>query len=211
MTMEDCPIQLVDMPPITADYIFPDAFDLVRSSDLIFWVIDLSSESWVEDSQAVLNRFLGSKTRLGRYTGPLSNEVGITSTQTLIVLNKIDLPSVQANIELLADFVKTEFDRVSVSGVRGDGLVALRHEAFQRLDIVRVYAKDPRQREADRKTPFFLKRGESLVEFARQIHGDLASKLKSARVWGRDAADCAIVKPDYQPCDQDVIELQTST
>ncbi len=211
MMMEDCPIQLVDMPPVSADYFSPETFDLVRTADLVFWVIDLSSATLVEDAQAVCDRFQNSKTRLGRQTGPDISEVGTTTTQTLVVLNKIELPDSLANVELLDSFLKIEFDRVLVSGASGEGLEQLRREAFQRLNIVRVYAKDPRDRVIERTQPYFLTHGQSLVDFARQIHGDLAATLTSARVWNEATSACAIVKPDYQPCDRDVIELQTST
>ncbi len=209
MSMEDCPIQLVDMPPISNDYFYPDTYDLVRSADLVLWVIDLASDTMVEDSQSVLERFQRGKTRLGSKTGPVTTEVGTTTTETLLVLNKIDLPTAQANVEWLDSFLKLEFDRVLVSGNRGDGLDQLSREAFQRLEIVRVYAKDPRDREADMSRPIYLKRGQTLLDFASQIHGDLASKLKQARVWSASHPDCAIVKPDYEPMDKDVIELQT--
>ncbi len=211
MSMEDCPVQLVDMPPISTDYFYPDTFDLVRSAELVFWVVDLSSDTLIEDSQAVLERFQRSKTRLGLKTGPIATEVGATSTETVIVFNKVDVLGAQANLEWFDSFLKLEFDRVMVSATRGDGLEQLPREAFQRLAIVRVYAKDPRDRDADMKRPIFLKRGQTLVDFAGQIHGDLATQLKQARVWSSSHLDCAIVKPDYLPLDKDVIELQTST
>ncbi len=211
MSMEDCPMQLIDMPPISSDYFYPDSFDLVRSAELVFWVIDVASDTLVEDSQAVFDRFQRSKTRLGRKTGPVVSEVGTTATQTLVLLNKIDLPSAQANMEWLDRFLKLEFDRVCVSGQRGDGLEQLPREAFRRLEIVRVYAKDPRDREPDLSRPFFLKQGQTLMDFAGHIHGDLVGRLKQARVWNASHSDCAIVKPDYQPGDKDVIELQVGT
>jgi uncharacterized protein len=211
MSMEDCPMQLIDMPPISRDYFYPDSYDLIRSADLVFWVIDASSENLIEESQAVLDRFQGTKTRLGLETGPVASEVGTTTTETLILLNKIDSPSAATHIEWLDQFLKLDFDRAAVSGLRGDGLEQLPREAFRRLGIVRVYAKDPRDREPDRTRPFFLKRGQSLVDFAGQIHGDLVARLKQARVWNASHSDCAIVKPDYQPSDQDVIELHVGT
>jgi len=211
MMMEDCPIQLVDMPPISADYFSPDVFDFVRSADLVFWVIDLASSTIVEDSQALLRHFQTSKTRLGKRTAPDESEIGATETQTVILFNKIDIEGAKENIELLDEFLKIDLDRLLVSGFRGDGLEQLPREAFRRLDIVRVYAKDPRDREIERTEPILMKRGETLVEFAGQIHGDLAGRLKSAKVWSDSKSEPAIVKPDYQPQDRDVVELLTGT
>lgn len=211
MFMEDCAIQLVDMPAISADFFISEAFDFVRSADLIFWVIDLSSHSLIEDNQAVFKRFQSSKTRLGRRTEIDESEIGTTYTHTLIVFNKIDIHSAKENSALLNEFLKLDFDSIFVSGLSGDGLAQLPREAFQRLQIVRVYAKDPRDREIERTQPYILKHGDTLIEFAGQIHGNLANRLKGARVWSHPMTEPTIVKPDYQPNDQDVIELMTGT
>jgi ribosome-interacting GTPase 1 len=48
-----------------------------------------------------------------------------------------------------------------------------------------------------------------LIEVAEQIHHEMASKLKTARVWGAAVHDGTTVKPDYQPQDGDVVELHT--
>ena len=209
MTMEDCPIQLVDMPPISIDYFYPDTYDLVRTADLVFWVIDLSSPNLIEDSQSILDRFQSGKTRLGRQSRHDETAIGTTYTQTLVVLNKVDIAGDEENVDLLDEFLKIEFDRVLVSGAMGDGSEQLPREAFRRLDIIRVYAKDPRDREIERTQPYLLRRGDTLMEFASQIHDDLAESTKGARVWNATLDECSIVKPDYQPEDGDVIELQT--
>jgi len=209
MMMEDCPIQLIDMPPISAEYLSPDIFDYVRTADLVLWVIDLTSDMLIEESQGLLDRFQAGKTRLGCRTYPDETSVGTTYTQTLVVLNKIDVEQAEENIELIDEFLKIEVDRVIVSGLRGDGLVEIRREVFRRLDIVRVYAKDPRDKEIDRTQPYMLRRGDTLVEFARLIHDDLARDLKSARVWNESIGEFVSVKPDYQPHDKDVVELLT--
>ncbi|GIW97915.1 MAG: GTP-binding protein [Pirellulaceae bacterium] len=210
MLYEDCPLQLVDLPPITADFIDPHAIGLVRGADLALLVIDLASDTLVEDTQAVLRRFEYGKTRLANETGLDEQDLGVSYTQTLVLLNKCDVADAQERLQLLDEFLPLPFDRLLVSATAGSGLDALRQEAFQRLHVVRVYTKHPKEKEPDRSKPFTIRRGETLMEVAEQVHRDMAKNLKSARVWGEHVHPGTVVKPDYQPSDGDVVELHTS-
>ncbi len=207
MFFEDCPFQLIDLPAVSADFLELSTVGLVRGADLILLVIDLASDSLIEDTQAVLDRFMTGKTRLGRETGLDEEDVGVSFTSTLIVLNKCDDPSADERLALLDEFLTLPFDRIKVSGKDGTGLDQLRREVFERLQIVRVYTKHPKEKEPDRSKPFAIRRGETLVEVAAQVHRDMANNLKSARVWGPAVHDGTTVKPDYQPQDGDVVEL----
>lgn len=207
MLFEDCPFQLIDLPAVSADFMELSTVGLVRGADLILLVIDLGSDSLIEDTQAVLERFSSGKTRLGRETGLDEDDVGVSFTATLVVLNKCDDSAAQERLALLDEFISLPFDRIQVSGQVGTGLDQLRREVFERLQIVRVYAKHPKEKEPDRSKPFTIRRGETLVEVAAQVHRDMAAQLKSARVWGAAVHDGTPVKPDYQPLDGDVVEL----
>lgn len=207
MLYEDCPFQLIDLPPITADFFSPTILGLVRGADLVFLVIDLSSDDLVEETAAVLAQFSGGKTRLGRETRLDDEDIGVSYTQTLVVLNKIDAPDAQQRLALLDEFLELPLDRLEVSATEGSGLAQLRREAFERLQIVRVYTKHPKEKEPDRSKPFTIRRGDTLVEVAENVHRDMAANLKGARVWGAAVHDGTTVKPDYQPQDGDVVEL----
>ena len=50
---------------------------LVRGADLILMVVDLSSDSLIEDTEAILARFMNSKTRFGRETMLDESDVGV--------------------------------------------------------------------------------------------------------------------------------------
>ncbi len=209
MLFEDCPFQLIDTPPVTADYMELSTIGLVRGADLIFFVVDLASDSVVEDTQAVLDRFATGKTRLGRESGLDEEDVGVSYTHTLICLNKCDDTGAAERLAMLEEFLELPFDRIQTSATSGTGLAELRREAFERLEIVRVYAKHPKEKEPDRSKPFAIRRGQTLVEVAEQVHRDMATTLKSARIWGAAVHDGTTVKPDYQPMDGDVVELHT--
>jgi hypothetical protein len=209
MFYEDCPFQLIDLPPVTADYMDPSTVGLVRGCDLVLLVVDLGSDSLVEDTIALLDRFSHGKTRLGRDSCLDAEDIGVSFSSTLILLNKCDDPAADERLALLDEFIKVPLDRLKVSATTGEGLNQLRLEVFQRLEIVRVYTKHPKQKEPDRSKPYAIRRGETLVEVAAQIHLDLASSLKSARIWGAAVHDGTVVKPDYQPQDGDVAELHS--
>lgn len=210
MLFEDCPFQLIDLPAVAADFLEPSTIGLVRGADLVLLVVDLGSDSLIEDTQAVLVRFTDGKTRLGRVTGLDESDVGVSYTQTLLCFNKSDAPGAAERLETFNEFLPLEFDRLPVSANSGIGLDELRRQVFERLQIVRVYSKHPKEKEPDRTKPFAIRRGQTLVEVAEQVHRDMAAALKSARVWGAAVHDGTTVKPDYQPQDGDVVELHAS-
>lgn len=209
MLFEDCPFQLIDLPPVTVDYMDLATIGLVRGADLVFLVIDLGSDDLIEDTQAVLARFSNGKTRFGRTTMLDEEDIGVSYTQTLAVFNKSDAPGAAERLQLLDEFLQLPFDRLQVSATAGTGLDELRREVFERLEIVRVYAKHPKEKEPDMSKPFAIHKGETLVEVAEHVHRDIAASLKSARVWGKAVHAGTPVKPDYQPLDGDIVELHS--
>ena len=207
MQFEDCSFQLIDLPPVTADYMDAATLGLVRGADLILLVVDLSSDSVIEDTEAILARFMNSKTRFGRETLLDESDVGVAFTATLVVMNKCDDPNATARLSMLDEFIKLPFERLATCALTGSGLPELRRAVFNQLKIVRVYTKHPKQKEPDLTKPFVIRQGQTLVEVAEHVHEDIAASLKSARVWGKSVHDGTIVKPDYQPQDGDIVEL----
>lgn len=211
MTFEDCSFQLIDLPPVTADYMDASTIGLIRGADLILLVIDLGSDTLIEDTQAILARFMQSKTRFGRDTMLDESDVGVSYTATLALLNKCDGPGAADRRETLDEFVQLPFERLAVSATEGTGLVELRKAIFEQLKIVRVYTKHPKEKEPDLSKPFVIRQGQTLLEVAEQVHHDIAASLKSARIWGSTVHDGTTVKPDYQPRDGDIVELNSSS
>jgi uncharacterized protein len=207
MSFEDCWFQLIDLPPIAAEQPPRDTLELVRGADLVLWVVDLSSDDLVDETAAILSSFSTSKTRLGRATMLDESDVGVSLTHTLMLLNKIDLPGARAQCELLDEYLQLPFDRLEVSALAGTGLAELRRQIFERLEIVRVYSKHPKEKEPDMTSPFIIRRGQSLVEVAEQVHHNLATSFKGARLWTASTAGSIQVKPDYIPHDGDIVEL----
>ena len=83
----------------------------------------------------------------------------------------------------------------------------LRRAIFEALDVVRVYTKKPIEKTPDYSHPYTIRRGQTLVEDAEQVHKDFAQNLKYARIWSEPTHTGTNVKPDYVPKDRDVVEF----
>jgi hypothetical protein len=207
MPWEDISVQLVDTPPITADVFDPNLLGLIRGSDLVLLMVDLGADEGTEQLQAVLDQLQGSKTRLGKESYLDEDDIGLSFTKTLLVLNKIDLPEAADRLALLKEFIQTDFDEYRISAETGAGLDELKNAIFQALDVVRVYTKVPNKKEADYDRPFTLRRGGTLLDVAELIHKDVAANFKHARVWGTNINPGSTVKGDYVVSDKDVVEI----
>jgi len=207
MPWEDVMVQLVDTPPITKDFCEPYMQGLIRGADVALLLADLGSDDGVEQCQELLDKLATTKTRLAKTSYLDEEDVGLSFTQTLLVPNKIDLPDAAARYELFRELCPVEFPVCLISAAQGTGLDALREAIFRALDVVRVYTKLPTAKAADFDRPFTIRRGQSILEVAGQVHKDFVENFKFARVWGSQVHDATVVKADYQPADRDVVEL----
>ncbi len=207
MPWEDVAVQLIDTPPITADYFDPHLHGLTRAADLALLVVDLGSEEGIEQCQEVLDRLSKTKTRLAATSYLDDRDVGLSYTQTFLVCNKMDDAEAAVRLELLHELCPLEFPEYRVSAVHGMGLEDLRNAVYATMDVVRVYTKLPTSKEPDLDRPFTVRRGSTLQDMAGQVHKDYLEGLKFARVWGEAVHDGTQVKGDYVLHDKDVVEL----
>ncbi|MGC3968616.1 MAG: 50S ribosome-binding GTPase [Pirellulales bacterium] len=178
MPWEDCYVQLLDTPPITDDLFEPYMQGLIRGADVALLMVDLGSDDGIEQCQSVLNRLNATKTRLARESYLDEEDVGLSFTQTLLVPNKIDLPEAADRLAMLHEFVTLDFPEYVISADAGAGVEELRTAIFKSLDVVRVYAKNPKAKEPDMERPFTVRRGRTVLDVAEQIHKDLAASFK---------------------------------
>ncbi len=209
MPWEDVMVQLIDTPPITEDILETFHQGLIRGADLVLLMVDLASDDGVEQCQAAIDRLNATKTRLGKESYLDENDLGLSVTRTFLVLNKIDDPDAETRIELLHELCELDFQEFRVSALHGTGLEDLRNAIYQRLDVVRVYTKQPTKKDPDYDRPYTIGRGGTVAEVAAMIHKDFATNLKFARIWGSDVHPGTTVKGDYVLHDKDVIELHT--
>ena len=204
---EDVQIELVDMPPITADYIAPGQVGTYRNCDLIAIVIDLSGD--VAEQFGVCMDFLESRNLLIGGEIPASDDQGnALAKEAFCICTKSDIAEAGV-LESLKQLCERPLEFVEISAATGARLEKLPAKFFELLGIIRVYAKPP-GKPADMTEPFTLPVGSTIMDLATHIHRHLAEKLKSARIWGTGVYDGQNAQRNHILNDKDIIELHFS-
>ncbi|MBN1795868.1 MAG: TGS domain-containing protein [Sedimentisphaerales bacterium] len=204
MKYEDIQIQLVDTPPITADFVSPGQVGTYRNCDLIVLVIDLLQD--VEEQMSVLMDFLESRRLLIDRDNPATDDSGnLLGRKVFCVCTKSDIAENSA-FEKVQELLKGRFDCIKVCTRSADDIDRLGKRLFEKLEIIRVYSKPPGKK-VDMKDPFTLPVGSTVLDLARAIHKELADKLRNARIWGMGVYDGQNCQQTHILNDKDVVEL----
>ena len=207
VTFEDVKIQLVDMPPITADYAAPGQVGTYRNCDIIAAVIDLSGD--VEEQWLICIDFLESRSLLIDAETLARDEQGnALGKKAVCICTKSDIAPAGA-LETLKNSCTRPLELIEISTQTGAGVTELPTKLWQLLGLIRIYAKPP-GKPADMTDPFTLPAGSSVMDLATLIHRQLADKLKSARIWGTGVYDGQHVQRTHILNDKDVVELHFS-
>ena len=207
INFEDVPIQLVDTPPITAEFAAPGQVGTYRGADLIGIVIDLSDDI-TKQWTVVIDYLQSHRLLLDETTSEVDGNGNVLGRKAFVICTKGDSAK-DGELEKLKKICDRNFEFVTISTTSGEGLDEFVAKVFELLDIIRVYAKKP-GKEADMKEPFTMPRGSTVRDLAREIHRELAEKLKSARCWGKGVHDGQNVHRTYELKDKDIIELHFS-
>jgi len=100
----------------------------------------------------------------------------------VIVANKFDLEGSESNFKLLKAYLGGKLPILAVSCERRHGLEKLGETLFKSLEIMRVYTKEPNEKEFSEK-PFIIKKGSTVYDLAKNIHSDFREKFVFAKVW----------------------------
>ena len=201
---EDIKIEIVDIPPITADFAPSGIINAFRNCDLIGVVIDLSGN--IQEQVKVCFDFLESRRLLPDPNSPILDEDGKSlARKCFIIATKQDSAPPDAIDNLKKQLTRPiEISIISVNDKTSlDKMLA---DIFKLLDIVRIYAKKPGH-EPDMKDPFVLPRGSTVMDLAQSIHKELAEKLKTARCWGSTVHNGQNVHKTHILCDKDIREV----
>ncbi|MFO0848877.1 MAG: GTPase [Gemmataceae bacterium] len=206
MDYEDVRVQLVDLPPITADHYDHFLTDLTRSADAAVLFLDLGDDDGPAATQAVIDRLNLARRELVAALDPAADDPTTYHLPTLLVGTKTDDEAADLRLEMAREWLGDRFPLVLVSAETGAGLPELRKAIYDRLGVMRVYTKQP-GKPADMASPFTCPVGSTVQEFAGQVHKDFEEGLKSARVWGSGVHDGQTVGRDHVLHDKDVVEL----
>jgi ribosome-interacting GTPase 1 len=207
MTYEDVRIQLVDLPPITAEHYDHFLTDITRGADAALLFLDLSDDDGPQATQAVIDRLAKARRHLVPPGTPAPEDPAQYALPTLLVATKADDPAADIRLALAREVFDDTYPWQTISAEQGEGLDELRQAIFRLLRVIRIYGKEP-GRPPDRTTPFTLPQGSTVADLAEHIHRDLGEKVKSARVWGSATFPGQTVGRDYVLQDQDIVELQ---
>ncbi len=203
---EDIQIQLVDLPPLTKDYMESWMPDVVRRADGVLLVADLGTDNVLDDLEIILDRLDAVKVRLMREVPEDAVPQPGTFRRTAIVANKTDLDESEGRLEVLRDVFSERFDIWPVSAVAGTGLDEVASGTFQLLKIIRVYTKEP-SRKPDMNQPYTIDRGSTVLGLATKVHREFEHTLKYARLWGSGKYEGIRVRRDHVLEDGDILEL----
>ena len=213
---EDIHIQLVDLPPVSADFMEPWLINALQPADGALLIIDVSDPDCLEQVPTILERLAEKKVFLTPKWPGMADAGGSAAANdddpfrielpTALIANKSDLDPDPEEVQVLEELLGIRFPALTLSAKTGDGVDALGPFLFRALEIVRVYTKTP-GKPADTDKPFTVRRGGTVHDVARLVHKDVARDLKFARMWGTDVFDGQQVGPDHLVCDGDLVEL----
>ncbi len=204
---EDIQIQLIDMPPITAEYSAPGQVGTYRNCDLIAIVIDLSGD--LQEQLQVCLDFLESRSLLiDKETPEYDQQGNVLGKKAFCICTKSDVAKPDA-LESLKKLCKYPFEFIEISATTGNGLEELSAKFFNLLEIIRIYSKPP-GKPADMTEPFTLPVGSTVMDLAMAVHRQLAEKLKYAKIWGTGVYDGQNTQRNHVLNDKDIIELHFS-
>jgi ribosome-interacting GTPase 1 len=191
MTFENVQIQLVDLPPISADFTEPWLPQAIRNANASVLVVDVNDAGSLEDMELV-------EASLRNWRLPLPG---------LLIGNKIDQPGGEGNFAALEDLYRGRYPSVAVSAVAGRGLDGFARAVFDLLGLVRVYTKVP-GRKANLSAPYVLKRGATVLDAALHVHKDFAEHLKFARLYRPNGEHGGLmVERQHAVQDEDILEF----
>jgi uncharacterized protein len=206
MPIDNIQVQLVDTPPLHPEHVEPGLLDLIRSTDLLLVMLDITESTLqqFEETAAFLKEH--KIVPLPLAGGPV-NPPGAVALPALFLANKNDDGRTDDDVLILKECIGERWPLLAVSTANGRNLDLMKQWVFDALGIVRVYSKPPGKK-PETTSPFVLKRGSTVADLAAKVHHDFAVGLVSARLWGNVAHDGQLVGRDHVLKDGDVVELR---
>lgn len=206
MDYEDVRVQLVDLPPITADHYEHFVTDITRGADAALLFLDLSDDDGPAATEAAYERLKAARRVLAKPDAPPSDDPTSYQLKTLMVMTKADDEAADVRLELAREVYGPQYPVHVVAAEPGTGVEELRKAIYDLLGVMRVYTKQP-GKPADMTSPFTAPIGSTVSELAGRVHKDFEEGVKSARVWGTGVFDGQTVGRDHVLHDKDVVEL----
>jgi ribosome-interacting GTPase 1 len=200
MDFEDIKIQLVDTPSITKSFMENWLPQLIRETDIVLLVIDLSQDDVLEQVEEILDILSSEGISLIK-----GKEENLLPKKCIIICNKNDSPQAATRFDMLKELYEDKLIYIlSVSAMK-EQWGNLQEKIFKVLDIIRIYTKTP-GKPFQKGEPFILKNGTNVYEAATSVHQDFAN-LKFARLWDGENYSGQRVERTHILKDKDILEL----
>ncbi len=215
MPFEDIKIQLVDLPPVTPEHMPAGMMGTIRSADIVAVVVSLADDDPLSQVQIPLDTLKSRGVKLVNTPevpempaaqGP--DDKPLFPIRGFILATHLDSPPAGDNLQALNELYDDQLQVRAVSCTTGENLDQLKAFIFEFLDVVRVYSKVPGKK-ADKKDPFVLPRGSTVLDLAGAVHRDLPDQLRYARIWGAGTYPGQTVQRQHVLSDADILELHT--
>ncbi len=208
MRFEDVRVQLIDTPPLTADFMETGLAEAVKIADGVIVVVDVASPEAASDVENVVLKLREKKIELIPAQAEIPEAVPPYHKRAFLIANKCDLDPGGEKLGELQALFPDWLDILPFVATGSEGVEDLRRRIFRMLGVIRVYSKAPGKK-ADKQEPFTLGRGSTVQDMARAVHKDFAENLKYARLWraANSAYQGSMVNRDQVLEDEDVVEL----
>ena len=164
MEYKNVQIQLLDMPPMSTEFMESWIPQVIRTANFGVLVVSLADDSVLEEIDFIIETLNQHRLAIPK----------------LLVGNKADLEGSQDTLAALKDLFEDRFRYLPVSAATGENLDEFARIIFDSLGIVRMFSKPP-GKPADLSRPYTMRRGQTVQDAARLVHKDFAEKLKFTR------------------------------
>jgi small GTP-binding protein len=192
MVFENVRLQLLDLPPISAEYTESWVAQIIRNADAVLWLVDVSDDDVLERLEETQSWLADAKVELGKM-------------KVLMVGNKTHAPGAAERASIVREMYQDRFLFV----LRSDDKEEFKKVVYDFLDVVRVYTKVPGKK-PDFSDPYVVARGSTVVDVAEKVHRDFVENLKYARLWSHGKPDGIMVPRDFVINEGDILELHTA-
>jgi ribosome-interacting GTPase 1 len=199
---------MVDTPPLTPEGMPAGLLNTLRGGDLLLLLVDAGSPDCLEQLEEMISLLLEKRVIQTQTTAVAAGQEDDPPGKYLpylVLATKTDHPDSAENLQIIRELIP-HLPLRTVSTKKEESLHLLKEEIFNALRIIRIYTKAP-GKPPDMETPFVLKKGDTILDLAFNIHRDFPNRLKNARVWGSSRFEGQTVARDYILADKDVVEL----
>lgn len=205
MTFETIQFQLIDTPPISEEQLDTHLLNLIRQTDLVVVVADVSIPGFENGLKILFNRLNAKRVVLTSQIPEEIDDPRFAYKKAIIAAHKFLYENGERGLKEIKVHYP-DFTIIPTSILDDDSLDNFKVAIFNSLGIIRVYTKRIGQ-EADYIDPIILSVGGTVEDAAIAIHKDFAHKLQYAKVWGKGKFEGQRVKNNFVLSDEDVIEF----